>query len=81
MPEEVIVPRIVTGYIEPIQYDTLVAIMNAQKSIEEAQDEGSRYRSPEPLTNAQLQEAAYYIWLETGADAEWCWFEALRRNT
>ncbi len=35
----------------------------------------------EPLDKQKyLQDAAYYIWLETDGDSQWCWDEALRRN-
>lgn len=30
-------------------------------------------------TEDEIRELAYYIWLETYGDSQWCWEEALRR--
>lgn len=102
-----VVPRIVTGYIAPIEFDKLINVLQSPEfekvSLEPEPycDENcachndpnhnywKAYSFPQDrwaertqkLTEEQLQEAAYYVWLETGADSEWCWYEAIRRNS
>jgi hypothetical protein len=78
-----VTPRVVTGYISPIKLDALIAIMNAQENYAKGMPETSCCGGGcgRKLTLEEIEVAAYYIWLETGADADYCWYEALRTNT